>query len=192
MNLIPCLPSSACVPSSKLLPSIPLIFNRHLQEHNGIQQPAAGLGGKRPPSTSTCSTLYKCSSLPRAVSLLQAVPMLKATKQMGSAARGDTVCDSCQHSLMHKVERFASANHLLQQMTHPSKFIPRKSTSLSFFSFRPANEAIQDSLGILCLHMKLMLLWGVHYQLTSPGNEVQTPQEHLLHLWSTPCRNAAI
>lgn len=151
MSLIPCLPSSACVPSSKLLPSIPLIFNRHLQEHNGIQQPAAGLGGKRPPSTFTCSTLCKCSSLPCAVSLLQAVPMLKATKQMGSAAWGDRVCDSCQHSLMHKVEWFASANHLLQQMTHPSKFIPRKSTSLFLFSLSDQQMRLFRTARVSCV-----------------------------------------
>lgn len=67
------------IPSSKLLPSNPLIFNRHFQEHNSTQQPAASPSGKLPPSTSTCSTPYKCSSMPRSVSLLQAVPRLKAT-----------------------------------------------------------------------------------------------------------------
>lgn len=67
------------IPSSKLLPSNPLIFNRHFQEHNSTQQPAASPSGKLPPSTSTCSTPCKCSSMPRSVSLLQAVPRLKAT-----------------------------------------------------------------------------------------------------------------
>lgn len=64
------------------------------------------------------------------------------------------------------MESFPSATH----RHTPVKFM-FKCTSLSFF-LRPENEVIPDSSGILCLQMKLMLPWGLHYQLTRPNNEV--------------------
>lgn len=63
-------------------------------------------------------------------------------------------------------------NHFLQQHIDTPQLNSCLNAQVSLFFFKPENEVIPDSSGILCLQMKLMLPWGLHYQLTRPNNEV--------------------
>lgn len=71
---------------------------------------------------------------------------LKATWQSSHGVRGDSKCDSCQHSVMHQVESLIAAAYRFTLVN----FITFKCTGLSVSSFlRLENEVIVDSSGIL-------------------------------------------
>lgn len=159
--------------AGKPLPCSPTVFHMNSQESDDTEKFAAGFGRKLPPWTSTYNTPCTCSSMLSTVTFLpEAFKSKSCMAERQRSMRWDSKCDSCHHSVTHQVELFASAAFRFTLV----KFIIFKCTSLSPFSFlRLENEVIVDSSGILCLQMKWMLLWGLHYQLTFPSNEVWSP-----------------